>query len=495
MHKGEKEIKRKQIGRLLPFILTAILLALLFAFQGVYAQDEPTNVYFSDDFSGFTSGSALEVSAEHPAYTFFNNVSAVNLGEGHESVIKVPASSGNQGGFKIVCPSLDKEWQMDFMFDRAWTEYSGMYFQLHNSDDDTQLTRFAILPTVGWAQLQTVIPGQSMQWTAGFGASVNTWYTVKLRLRNGAVYAKLWATGTEEPANWGYTLTGSGLVENTADVLSFFTVEDGATTNVYVDNLTVRTWDTSKAPVYEDGNPKYTYYEDDFSGFAKDTSLGVDENKPVYTGFVNASAVKYSDERPDVLKLSSQYSSNGSVSLACAALDKEVTFDLLYDANWDGYNGLYTVLHMEQDGSACQFAFLPTAGNPNQRLQIVVPGESLGWSAFTDLSANKWFTFKLRLREGSLYVKVYEAGTAEPSEWSYTKSIATPLSRNDADLFSIMGAQGGALVNTYIDNLKIMTWEEVKLPTIKTDEPEFIYYEDDFASYDEGTLEKSETEV
>ncbi len=460
-----------------------------------FAGDDPTNEYFSDDFSGFAANSTLAVSAEHPAYTAFANASAVNLGEGRESVVKLPASAGSDGKLQITCPSLEKELQLDFMFDRAWTEYSGLYFILHNGADNTQLTQLAILPTVGWAQLQTVIPGQSMQWTNGFNASVNTWYTVKMRLRGNTVSIKLWKTGEPEPASWGYSLTGSGFSAYSADTLTVTAHEDGATTNTYIDNIVIRTWDTSKAPVYEDGNPKYTYLSDSFEDFAKDTALSVDENNPVYNGFNRASVVKYSDERPSVMKLTSASNNNGSMSILCPTLDKEWSFDLLYDANWDGYNGLYTVLHKEADGSACQFAFLPTAGNPNQRLQISVPGESLGWSAFTGLSANTWYTFKLRLRENVLSVKVYAAGSTEPAEWSYSKTVSAALSKNDADILSIMGAQGGGTVNTYIDNMKIMTWEEVKMPTVKADEPEFVYYEDDFATYDEGTLEKHETKA
>lgn len=460
-----------------------------------FADDDPTNEYFSDDFSGFAANSTLAVSAEHPAYTAFANASAVNLGEGRESVVKLPASAGSDGELQITCPSLEKELQLDFMFDRAWTEYSGLYFILHNGADNTQQTRLGILPTVSWAQLQTVIPGQSMQWTNGFNASVNTWYTVKMRLRNNTVYIKLWKADESEPASWGYSLTGSGLAASDADTLTVTAHEDGATTNTYIDNIVIRTWDTSKAPVYEDGNPKYTYLEDSFEDFAKDTALSVDENNPVYNGFNRASVVKYSDERPSVMKLTSASDNNGSMSILCPTLDKEWSFDLLYDANWDGYNGLYTVLHKEADDSACRFGFLPTAGNPDQRLQISVPGESLGWSAFTGLSANTWYTFKLRLRENVLSVKVYAAGSTEPAEWSYSKTISAALAKNDEDILSIMGAQGGGTVNTYIDNMKIMTWEEVKMPTVKTDEPEFIYYEDDFATYDEGTLEKHETKA
>ena len=487
----KKTFLQRIISASLSMMLTGILVSGITAF----AQDEPTNEYFADDFSGFTAGSTLAVSAEHPAYTTFANASAVNLGEGRESVVRLSAKSGSEGKLQLTCPSLDKEWQMDFMFDRAWTEYSGLYFVLHDNSDNTQTTRIGVLPTVGWAQLQTIVPGQSMQWTSGFAASVNTWYTIKLRLRNNTVYAKLWKTSDSEPANWGYSLTGSGLSAYSADTLTLTAHEDGATTNTYIDNMIVRTWDTSKAPVYEDGNPKYTYLSDSFEDFATDTTLSVDENNPVYNGFNRASVVKYSDERPSVMKLTSASNNNGSMSILCPTLDKEWSFDLLYDANWDGYNGLYTVLHKEADGSACQFAFLPTAGNPNQRLQISVPGESLGWSAFTGLSANTWYTFKLRLRENVLSVKAYPAGTTEPDTWNYSKTISAALAKNDEDILSIMGAQGGGTVNTYIDNMKIMTWEEVKLPTVKIDEPEFIYYEDDFADYDEGTLEKHETKA
>lgn len=456
------------------------------------ASDEPANVYFDDDFSSFDEG-ALSVSARHPAYTSFTNASAVNLGSDRKSVIKIPASAGNQGGFSVTCPPLDKEWQIDFMFDRAWTEYSGIYFTLHNTSDDSQLVRFAILPTVGWAQLQTIIPGQQMQWSQGFAASVNTWYTVKMRLRSNTVYIKMWQAGQAEPDNWGYTITGSGIISNSADTLSLFANEDGATTNVYVDNMTVRTWDESKAPVYDDKNPKYTYYEDDFSSYVKDTAMVVDTNTPMYTEFNGVSVVKLDDTRTDVLKISSAYSNNGKFSIACPTTDKQWSYQLMYDANWDGYNGIYNMLHKETDSSACQLAFLPTAGNPNQKLQIVAPDEQLEWSAFKELSANIWYNFKLRLRENILYVKVYECGTDEPEEWTYTKPLARTLTDNDADILSFLAAQSGTNVNTYIDNMKIETWEKTELPTVKTDKPEFEYYKDDFASYDKGTLEKSET--
>ncbi len=487
-------MENKLKKRIIMLVCSAICACSLFLTTAFAQDQEPSNLYFGDDFDGFTAGTELAVSPLYPAYTSFTNASVKSIDEARGNVLNVCASSGNNGGFSITAPSLSKEWQLDFKYDAAWVEYSGLYFTLYNSASGDEVVRFAILPTVGWAQLQTVIPGQSMQWTAGFAAQKSEWYTVKLRLYENTAYIKLWQAGTDEPQNWGYSLAGSTLTENSADVLTLTAVNEGGVVNTCIDNMTVKTWDERKAPVYDDGSPKYTYFEDDFSKFTSG-ALTVDREKyPVYTEFTNASAVKYSDEITSTLKIDGINGSNGTVTIACPALEKDVYFDYLYNPNYNAYNGMYIMLHKEADGSEARFAFLPTAGNPNQRLQISAPGEDLGWSSFDSMTNNVWYSIRLRLYQNKAYIKLWQKGTDEPFEWNYTKTFARTLTENGDDYISIMINQGGTTVSTYIDNLKISTWEEYKVPVI-TDDPKYTYYTDDFASYDEGTLEKSETKA
>lgn len=487
-------MENKLKKRIIMLVCSAICACSLFLTTAFAQDQEPSNLYFEDDFDGFTAGTELTVSPLYPAYTSFTNASVKSIDEARGNVLNVCASSGNNGGFSITAPSLSKEWQLDFKYDAAWVEYSGLYFTLYNSASGDEVVRFAILPTVGWAQLQTVIPGQSMQWTAGFAAQKSEWYTVKLRLYENTAYIKLWQAGTDEPQNWGYSLAGSTLTENSADVLTLTAVNEGGVVNTCIDNMTVKTWDERKAPVYDDGSPKYTYFEDDFSKFTSG-ALTVDREKyPVYTEFTNASAVKYSDEITSTLKIDGINGSNGTVTIACPALEKDVYFDYLYNPNYNAYNGMYIMLHREADGSETRFAFLPTAGNPNNWFQIVAPGEELGWSSFDSMTNNVWYSIRLRLYQNKAYIKLWQKGTDEPSEWNYTKTFARTLTENGDDYISIMINQDGTTVSTYIDNLKISTWEEYKVPII-TDDPKYTYYTDDFASYDEGTLEKSETKA
>ncbi len=124
------------------------------------------------------------------------------------------------------------------------------------------------------------------------------------------------------------------------------------------------------------------------------------------------------------------------------------TFDLMFPENLTQYEGMYNVI---RHASIDYTSNITPAWWTKVRLESKGQDES---GVDKEVKSGVWYTCKTMVLEHTMYMKVWERGTAEPEAWDVVKDMNDDVN-NDCMLGIEFYAFSGASV--YVDNVKIET--------------------------------------
>lgn len=168
-----------------------------------------------------------------------------------------------------------------------------------------------------------------------------------------------------------------------------------------------------------------------------------------------------SSSSPNALQLSPTTGSNIRAQTLGSFGDLMLTFD--FNAlSASSFQGFYIYLRTldrtasanQSSKNAFELSILP-GFNPILRVEEYING-SFQSSASTNaqpITLNKWYTSKVVINGGMIYVKVWEKGAAEPEEWSFSKTIGTQRTTGQIS-FEYYGNGLSGL----IDNVSVKEW-------------------------------------
>lgn len=154
------------------------------------------------------------------------------------------------------------------------------------------------------------------------------------------------------------------------------------------------------------------------------------------------------------------------VFLDCPLIEKQLSFDFLYEGDFKSYGGIYAAL-LDAPNTAGgtnkqYFSFLPDYGDQNLDIVATVDGvETHASTKLTNLQKNTWFSCKSRMYGNAVYVKLWVKSDPEPAEWTAVvpASKAVASAADGCVYFSLTNLTNPS-INVRVDNVSIKTWEE-----------------------------------
>lgn len=355
----------------------------------------------------------------------------------------------------------------------------------------------------------------------------NVWYSVKLRLDGRNYYGKVWQQGTAEPEAWTaygtiaseallmdegsavwlspnnanaqidnlvitsvprglpVKITATSEDESLGSVSVSGTVQDNgfkAGSNVtltatpavgcqfegwYLNGALV-----SYAPVYSftageyadyaakfSAAPAYTWFSDDYSSY-EPGAINRDDMPLSYVSFTNEDRISIVEENGD--QYLQAYGAN--FELDCAIIEKQVTFDFLYESSYASYGGIYVYLLKSPDTNSEQYCqIMPNYGSKNLGVSSNVNGNLYPQKFLQhSLSPMVWYSCKSQMLGDKIYMKVWPKSETEPVGWSLVHTIGSAISSDENARFILTTSDtDGDAPITRFDNVQIKTWIEL----------------------------------
>ena len=242
---------KKSGTKVLALLLCAVMvLGMLPVFGlpvGAYAADgEPGNTVFSDNFESYAVGAAIteNMPEEYTSFGANANFQIVDDGTGNKvlqgnTVLNTEPTAGYE--LNITSVGGEREIVYDFLLRGAIGSYGGLYV------DMTGCHGYQIMP--GFSR-NVDITGVASPGSLYMGFAQNTWYSVKVRLVNGMTMFKIWAKDSGEPDNWSFTseLTQELPEESTLNINLLHVEAGAASAPVWFDNFSITNWEETEDP-------------------------------------------------------------------------------------------------------------------------------------------------------------------------------------------------------------------------------------------------------
>lgn len=148
----------------------------------------------------------------------------------------------------------------------------------------------------------------------------------------------------------------------------------------------------------------------------------------------------------------------GIFAAGIPAVDKEVTFDFLYDGDFFDWGGIFVSLHRKNGEGSYYFSMNPNFGGGS--LIISTGPTNLGSCKF-QYAQNTWYSVRSRMFRGTMYVKIWERGTEEPEDWTLVQDLSgyEPTAEDAEISVELFNFVNGEYVNVMFDNFAVRVWE------------------------------------
>ena len=211
--------------------------------------------------------------------------------------------------------------------------------------------------------------------------------------------------------------------------------------------------------------PQYTYYTDDFESY----EIGPANKSTMPANYIsfanegNYQIVSTDDDTNRALHGNTYSSANVNIfAMDCEIIDKEISFDFRYDADFTSYGGLYVKLHVQPSGQSSAgdryyFSLNPNYGNDN--LIVSCNETNLAFSPFS-FTKDTWYHVKSQLADNHIRVKIW-SGDQEPAAWIVDQELSgfTPVA--ESAWFGMELFNPGGAVGIDIDNISMKTWNKL----------------------------------
>ncbi len=354
----------------------------------------------------------------------------------------------------------------------------------------------------------------------------NVWYSVKLRLDGRNYYSKVWQQGTAEPEAWtaSGTIASDALlmdegsrfyvssnkanaqidnlvitsvprglpVKITAtsenEALGGATVSGTAQDNGFKAGSDVTLTATPAAGCQFDGwylngslvsyatvytitaseyadyvakfnpAPAYTWFSDDYSAY-EPGAINRDDMPLSYVSIQNEDHVSIVSE--DENQYLRAYGAN--FELDCSIIEKQVTFDFLYESAYASFGGIYVYLLKSPETNSEQYCqIMPNYGVKNLGITSNINGKNNQRFLQYSLSPMVWYSCKSQMLGNKIYIKVWPKSETEPAAWSLVHSVGSAISSDENARFMLSTADTDSEAPvTRFDNVQIKTWAEL----------------------------------
>ncbi len=233
-------------------------------------------------------------------------------------------------------------------------------------------------------------------------------------------------------------------------------------------SFTVEAGGTYEAVFHTIGEPQYTYYTDDFEGYA--VGEANKQTMPAnYIDFADVGNYKiaYTDGGQQNKALTANTWTAGDTNIFfmdCEIIDKEVSFDFCYDKDFTSYGGVYVKLHVQpskSDPAGDRYYF---SMNPNFQNTLIVScnRDNLGYGSYS-YSKDTWYSVKGQISNDEIRIKIWPKDTEEPEAWTFSNPLGgfTPVAEGSMfgmEFFDVASND----IHVSIDNIVMKTWR--KLP-------------------------------
>ncbi len=124
------------------------------------------------------------------------------------------------------------------------------------------------------------------------------------------------------------------------------------------------------------------------------------------------------------------------------------TFDFMFPENLSGFLGMYNVVRRTNIDYTCNIT-------PAYTTTVRIEAKSINEvGVHKDIRYKTWYTCRTMVLDGTIYMKIWEAGTDEPEDWDVIKDMQNAVV-GDCMLGLEFGAPSGKYV--YVDNVVIET--------------------------------------
>jgi hypothetical protein len=259
--------------------------------------------------------------------------------------------------------------------------------------------------------------------TIPFAATANTSYTLRFRVAGNTLYAKVWQTGTSEPASWMVMVTDSTLASGYCGLR--MQIATGVTANYTSFVATVSGGIPTPTPS-PSPSPSPTVTPSPTSG----TTLGQDTFKrpnQAHWGIASDGQTWGGDANTNsvfsIVNNSGQVS-NATTSYSAVLGPVSTNAEVVFSGSLSSYsnNNLGAVLRWT-DTNNWYKAYIDGV---NLVVQKKVAGTTtvLGTASFA-ATAGTSYTLRFRVVGSTLYARVWQTGTTEPAAWMVTVTDST----------------------------------------------------------------------
>jgi len=235
-----------------------------------------------------------------------------------------------------------------------------------------------------------------------FSWSEGTWYWIKFKIADSTLFGKIWEDGISEPVNWPYSQAGWNNFNTGFPAL--VSGVNGSSSNVSFDDVTISSPDA------------FIPFIENFNGpdLCDEWSVTSGNTWQVAAGEVNT--VDNTSDPNKILIVKKGYSVSSSTPQMIIARikvkefmqtsDTRIGVGLLCDT-WDGSG--YNLVFTQHD-------------NENKQVKFLWDFTAWGNGYDYDFQIDKWYWFKLKYENSTLFGKVWPDGTDEPGSWPYIQT-------------------------------------------------------------------------
>ena len=396
--------------------------------------------------------------------------------ENRANVLKFQNTADNQW-VTVSSEKAEKRLSFDFKYENAANTWGGLYFDLCRtanvgSGEWSAGLGGALMPAFDNQNLMLNLYQPSLlapQPAAPYTMTSDTWYSCIMELDGTTIKLKVYPAGSEVPTEW----TMSSAINE-----SYFTAASGydailglahgATKNdlaIYIDNIILETLESGENEEITI-DPPYTYFYDDFDSYG----VGEVVKKEMPAKYTSFDAGKFQvvevEGRGNVLQ--GDAGNPTTFAVDCSIIDKEVSFDFLYNGTIESYGGLYVKMLLKQAGVNEQY-FSINPGFDNNNLIVTDTTNSAVNQEYTQKSfvENTWYSVKSRMVNQKIHVKIWPASESEPAEWTSICNMGAPVTDNTNALFwmQLVDLNESTPVTMQFDNFCIKTWDELQAKT------------------------------